>query len=140
MNDTPAAPVDSAPAAKKVSTKSPPAAAGDPDAFEVKVLVFPISLLAIAGGAAAVSALDPEFVSLMREWGAKDSNLYAGYEPNLKETPFFGVPGGSIPTSLGGAKTAAAAAKKPAAAAKKPAAAAKKQGGLGGLGGLFGKK
>ena len=58
--------------------------------------------------------------------GAKDSRSFAGYEPGLKDTPFFGGTG-SIPTSAGGK------------AAAKPAKKSTKKGGSA-FGTIFGKK
>jgi hypothetical protein len=118
--DTPAASKSSAPA-KQAAAKRPPAAAETSEGFDPKPLALPLSLVAIAGGAAAINVLDPGFGAFMEEWGAKDSRSYAGYEPGLKDTPFFGG-SGSIPTSAGGNKGGKPAAKK---AGKK--------------GGLFGK-
>jgi hypothetical protein len=122
--DTPAAasssPKGSAPA-KQAAAKRPPAAAETSEGFDPKPLALPLSLVAIAGGAAAINVLDPGFAAFMEEWGAKDSRSYAGYEPGLKDTPFFGGTG-SVPTSSGGNKGG------------KPAKKAAKKGGL------FGKK
>ncbi len=122
--DTPAASSSSksdAPA-KQAAAKRPPPAAETSEGFDPKPLALPLALVAIAGGAAAINVLDPGFGAFMDEWGSKDSRSYAGYEPGLKDTPFFGGTG-SVPTSAGGNKGGKPAAKK---AAKK--------------GGLFGKK
>lgn len=121
-NTAPAAKAkDAAPAAAKA--KRPPPAAETSEGFDPKPLALPVALVAIAGGAAAVKALDPEFEASMEEWGSKDSRSFAGYETSLKDTPFFGG-SGSIPTSAGGSTKGAP---------KKAAKGAKK----GGLGGFF---
>lgn len=123
VNDTPAAASSSqtsAPA-KQAASKRPPAAAETSEGFDPKPLALPLALVAIAGGAAAINVLDPGFAAFMDEWGSKDSRSFAGYEPGLKDTPFYGGTG-SVPTSAGGNKGG------------KPAKKAAKKGGL------FGKK
>lgn len=105
VNDTPAAASSSAPAKKAAAAKRPPPAAETSEGFDIKPLVLPLSLVAIAGGAAAINVLDPGFGEFMSEWGSKDATDYAGYEPGLKDTPFFGG-SGSVPTGKGAAKKA----------------------------------
>ena len=128
VTDTPAAaaPSSSGAPAKKAGAKRPPPAAETSEGFDIKPLALPLALVAIAGGAAAISVVDPGFAAFMEEWGAKDSRSFAGYEPGLKDTPFFGGTG-SIPTSAGGK------------AAAKPAKKSTKKGGSA-FGTIFGKK
>lgn len=113
VNDTaPAATTSSgSPAAKKApAVKRPPPAAETSEGVDIKPLVLPLALVAIAGGAAAINVLDPGFAAFMSEWGSKDSTDFAGYEPGLKNTPFFGG-NGSVPTGKGAPKKAAATKK-----------------------------
>lgn len=117
---TGAAPAPSAPAAGKAAApkaKAPPPAAETSEGLDFKPLVLPLAVVAIGGAAVALPIIDPEFAEKMQgDWTSKDSTGYAGYEPKLKDTPFFG---GSSPLSYAGA----------------PKKAAPK-----GKGGLFGKK
>jgi len=123
----PAASPDSSAPAKKVA-KAPPPAAETSEGFDIKPFVLPLALVSIGGGAVAINFLDPGFAEFMNEWSSKDSRSYAGYEPGLKDTPFFGGTG-APPTSLPGNNGGKPAKKKAA-----------KKGGSGGLGGLFGNK
>jgi hypothetical protein len=107
-------------AAAPAKTKAyrPPPAAETSEGFDFKPLVLPVTLVGLAGGAFALTVIDPGFAEMMVEGGSKDSRSFAGYEPGLKDTPFFGG-SGSVPSSVPGG-----AAPKNAAAPKK----AKKKG------------
>ncbi|KAI8113414.1 hypothetical protein M9435_003416 [Picochlorum sp. BPE23] len=98
-----------APAAKTSSsaTKAPRKNqnAGDPDAFDIKVLALPVSVAAVVGGYFALNAIDPGFSEFMAEASAKDSRGYAGYETALKDTPFYGG-SGDVPKTVAGKKAA----------------------------------
>lgn len=79
--------------------------AGDPDGFDFKILVFPLSVIGVAAGGAALATLDPGFLEFMEEASTKDSRPYAGYETGLKDTPFFGGSGDVPKSTTGGKKT-----------------------------------
>lgn len=106
VKDTPKA-APSADAASKAApaAKRTPAAASSSEGFDIKPLILPISIVALAGGAFALTTIDPGFAEMMVEGGSKDSRTFAGYETNLKNTPFFGVPDGVIPSSVPGNNT-----------------------------------
>ena len=127
---TETAPAPSGASSKAAPAKRPPPAAETSEGFDPKPLALPVALVAIAGGAVAIKGLDPEFESFMDEWGVKDSRTFAGYETNLKDTPFYGG-SGSIPTSVPGGRGAA-----------KKAATTKKSSKSGGskLGSIFGSR
>lgn len=104
VKDTPA----SSPAAtKSAPAKKTPKAAETSEGFDFKPLVLPLSLITVAGGGFALYTSDPGFAKMMEEAGAKDSRMFAGYETNLKDTPFFGGSG-----SINPPKGAAPVAKK----------------------------
>jgi hypothetical protein len=94
------APAGSSSSKRAGAPRGPPPAASSTEGFDPTPLALPAALAALAAGAAAVTTLDPGFAKMMVEGGAKDSRGFAGYETELKETPFFGVPGGAIPSSL----------------------------------------
>ena len=85
--------------------------AGDPDAFDVKILALPLSVASVVGAYFALSAVDPGFVEFMEEASTKDSRGFAGYETGLKDTPFFGG-SGDVPRAAGGSAPKKAAPKK----------------------------
>lgn len=106
VKGTSPAPSASSPAAKKTKAPRKNENAGDPDAFDVKILALPVSVASVVGAYFALSAIDPGFVEFMEEASTKDSRSFAGYEPGLKDTPFFGG-SGDVPRAAGGAKKAA---------------------------------
>jgi len=95
----------------KTSTKRQNENAGDPDAFDFKTLVLPISVVALGAGGVALTKLDPGFAEMMEEAACKDSRGFAGQEDVLKDTPFFGG-SGDIPKTVAGGKSAPKKSKK----------------------------
>lgn len=96
-------PAKAAPGAAKAAAKRAPAAAMTSEGFDFKPLVLPLTVVSLAGAAAALTTVDPGFSQMMVEGGAKDSRTYAGYEVGLKNTPFFGG-NGAIPSSVPGGR------------------------------------
>jgi len=105
VKGTAPAPSASSPAAKKTKAPRKNENAGDPDAFDVKILALPASVVTVVGAYFALSVIDPGFVEFMEEASTKDSRGFAGYETGLKDTPFFGG-SGDVPKATGGAKKA----------------------------------
>jgi hypothetical protein len=98
-------------AAKAAKAKGPPAAAMTSEGGDVQGLILPITLVVLGGGAVAWNALDPGLAEMMKEGSAKNSTTFAGYEPVLKNTPFYGG-SGAIPSSLPGNNAGKGASKK----------------------------
>jgi hypothetical protein len=96
----------SSPTEKKTKAPRKNENAGDPDAFDVKILALPACVVTVVGAYFALSVIDPGFVEFMDEASTKDSRGFAGYETGLKDTPFFGG-SGDVPKATGGAKKSA---------------------------------
>ena len=111
-NTEPAKKPKAAPGVKASKPKKANQNAGDPDAFDLKILALPASLGVVAGLFFAFAAIDPGFLEFMEEASTKDSRGYAGYETGLKNTPFFGGDGDVPRAASGGAAKKAAPKKK----------------------------
>jgi hypothetical protein len=103
----PAKKASSAPSTKAAKKVRKNENAGDPDAFDVKILALPLCFGSVVGLYFALAAIDPGFLEFMEEASTKDSRGFAGYETGLKDTPFFGGSGDiAVPKSGGAAKKA----------------------------------
>mmetsp|Transcript_15953 Transcript_15953/g.45690 ORF Transcript_15953/g.45690 Transcript_15953/m.45690 type:complete len:196 (-) Transcript_15953:257-844(-) len=110
-NTEPAKKPKAAPGTAAAKPKKANENAGDPDAFDVKVLALPLCFGAVLGLYFALAAIDPGFLEFMEEASTKDSRGFAGYETGLKNTPFFGGDG-DVPRAAGGSAKKAAPKKK----------------------------